>query len=121
MPIYEYRCEECHQVFEEWQNDFEEREVPCPVCGGGSERMISHSAFILKGSGWYVTDYSRKGTAAGGNGNGNGNGKNGQKKDAAAADSPGDRKSADHSAKPGAEAKKDSKNKSSSTQAGASQ
>jgi len=119
MPIYEYRCEECHQVFEEWQNNFEERKVPCPVCGGNSERMISHSAFILKGSGWYVTDYSRKGTSA--EGNGNGNGKNGQKKDAAAADSSGDKKSADQSAKPGADANSGSQNKSSSTQADTSQ
>ncbi|WP_457571024.1 FmdB family zinc ribbon protein [Desulfovulcanus sp.] len=60
MPIYEYRCNECQQVFEEWQKDFEEREVPCPICGGSATRLISHSAFILKGSGWYVTDYCNR-------------------------------------------------------------
>ncbi len=74
MPIYEYQCRECQQIFEEWQDDFEERDIPCPVCGGSTDRLISHSAFILKGSGWYATDYAGKGAAADGNGSGNGNG-----------------------------------------------
>lgn len=59
MPIYEYCCIDCQQCFEEWQLDFEEREIPCPVCGGNSKRLISNTAFVLKGGGWYVTDYSR--------------------------------------------------------------
>lgn len=63
MPIYEYRCEECEQVFEEWQTNFEEREVPCPVCGGSSKRLISNTSFVLKGSGWYVTDFRDGGSA----------------------------------------------------------
>ena len=74
MPIYEYRCAECNQVFEEWQKGFEEQEVPCPVCSTPSRRIISNTSFILKGSGWYVTDYAAKKPSAGGNGNGNGNG-----------------------------------------------
>lgn len=66
MPIYEYSCQECKQTFEEWQKGFEERELPCPVCGGKSTRLISNSSFILKGGGWYVTDYSgRKASASG--------------------------------------------------------
>ncbi len=69
MPIYEYRCNDCHQLFEEWQKDFQEREVNCPICGGASSRLISNSAFVLKGSGWYVTDYcNRKSEASNGNG-----------------------------------------------------
>ena len=67
MPIYEYRCKECQQVFEEWQKDFAEHEFSCPVCGGASERLISNTSFVLKGGGWYVTDYGR--------GNSGGNGK----------------------------------------------
>ncbi|MGE4553523.1 MAG: FmdB family zinc ribbon protein [Desulfovibrionaceae bacterium] len=82
MPIYEYRCEECQQTFEEWQQDFEEREVPCPICGSPGKRMISNTSFILKGSGWYVTDYAGGRTHGGGNGNGNGKG------EAAKADAP---------------------------------
>ena len=71
MPIYEYRCPDCKQIFEEWQRDYEEHEVMCPVCGSKAERLISHTSFILKGTGWYATDYSqaRSGTSGkGGNG-----------------------------------------------------
>ncbi len=59
MPIYEYRCNDCQQLFEEWQKGFEDREMVCPVCGGVASRLISSSAFVLKGSGWYVTDYCK--------------------------------------------------------------
>lgn len=78
MPIYEYRCAECEQIFEEWQKGFEDKNAPCPVCGHKAKRIISNTAFVLKGTGWYVTDYCRGGT---GNGHGNGHG-NGKAKDA---------------------------------------
>lgn len=58
MPIYEYCCQDCQHVFEEWQKDFKEREMTCPVCGSPAKRLISNTSFILKGSGWYVTDYA---------------------------------------------------------------
>ncbi|MBI9081463.1 MAG: zinc ribbon domain-containing protein [Pseudodesulfovibrio sp.] len=60
MPIYEYQCQKCQTIFEEWQSGFEEREMPCPECGEESKRLISHTSFHLKGSGWYVTDYAGK-------------------------------------------------------------
>ncbi|GFK95375.1 hypothetical protein NNJEOMEG_03237 [Fundidesulfovibrio magnetotacticus] len=66
MPIYEYRCQECQQTFEEWQKDFAERPVPCPVCGGKSERLISNTAFVLKGGGWYSDLYSKPAGSSGG-------------------------------------------------------
>jgi putative FmdB family regulatory protein len=47
-------------VFEEWQSGFEEREMECPECGQPATRLISHTSFQLKGSGWYVTDYAGK-------------------------------------------------------------
>ena len=59
MPIYEYRCQECQQTFEEWQKDFADRQVPCPVCGCKAERLISSSSFVLKGGGWYSDLYSK--------------------------------------------------------------
>jgi putative FmdB family regulatory protein len=65
MPIYEYCCEDCRQIFEEWQKDFEDREKVCPVCGGTSKRLISNSSFVLKGGGWYASGYSKE---SGGNG-----------------------------------------------------
>ena len=60
MPIYEYSCPECETLFEEWQTGFEERTQPCPECGAESRRIISNTSFVLKGSGWYVTDYASK-------------------------------------------------------------
>lgn len=57
MPIYEYRCNDCEQVFEEWLKTFDETEHACPVCGGHAERIMSNTTFVLKGGGWYVTDY----------------------------------------------------------------
>ncbi len=71
MPIYEYCCQECRHIFEEWQKDFTERDMTCPICGGQAKRLISNTAFILKGSGWYVTDYARSSSSCGKeNGNG---------------------------------------------------
>jgi putative FmdB family regulatory protein len=69
MPIYEYRCQECQQIFEQWQKDFSVQDKCCPVCGSTAQRLISNTSFVLKGSGWYVTDYCKKNTdAPGGNG-----------------------------------------------------
>lgn len=95
MPIYEYECQDCKQIFEEWQSGYEEQELTCPVCGGTSKRLISNTSFILKGSGWYVTDYGGKtqcGDPAKPDGNGNG--------DKAKADGNGDKAKADIPAKP---------------------
>jgi putative FmdB family regulatory protein len=61
MPIYEYRCNECHQVFEEWTKHMEDAQSPlCPICDSPAERIISNTSFVLKGEGWYVTDYGYK-------------------------------------------------------------
>lgn len=59
MPIYEYRCKDCHQVFEEWCKRVEEDDAThaCPICKGQAVRLISNTSFALKGGGWYVTDY----------------------------------------------------------------
>lgn len=70
MPIYEYRCQECQQIFEQWQKDFTEKEESCPVCGGPSQRLISNTSFVLKGSGWYASGYCKEASSTGGNGNG---------------------------------------------------
>jgi len=60
MPIYEYRCRACDNVFEEWQKDFSERTPSCPVCQAEAHRQISNTSFILKGGGWYATEYCGK-------------------------------------------------------------
>lgn len=60
MPIYEYRCRKCGHEFEEWQKITDPPVEKCTMCGGRASRLISQSSFILKGTGWYVTDYARK-------------------------------------------------------------
>jgi putative FmdB family regulatory protein len=65
VPIYEYQCSKCGEVFEAFQkiNDNPLRE--CKFCRGKVERLISQTSFQLKGSGWYLTDYARKSSASG--------------------------------------------------------
>ncbi len=58
MPIYEYRCLSCGYQFEEMQRISDEPIKTCPKCGGPVQRLISNTSFILKGSGWYKTDYT---------------------------------------------------------------
>lgn len=60
MPIYEYKCKKCEGVFEILHGFNDKPPKKCEECGGKLERMISLSAFHLKGSGWYETDYGRK-------------------------------------------------------------
>ncbi len=64
MPIYEYECQKCRQVTEAMQRFSDSPLTTCPACSGEMKKLISHSSFHLKGSGWYVTDYARKGTSA---------------------------------------------------------
>ena len=61
MPIYEYRCQDCHHEFERMQKFSDPPVAACPACEGAVQKLISRSAFHLKGSGWYVTDYARDG------------------------------------------------------------
>ncbi|MCP4676000.1 MAG: zinc ribbon domain-containing protein [Deltaproteobacteria bacterium] len=61
MPIYEYHCNACDHEFEVMQKITEGPIRKCEKCGRlKAKRMISQTSFILKGSGWYVTDYSSK-------------------------------------------------------------
>jgi putative FmdB family regulatory protein len=60
MPIYEYQCAKCG-VFEAIQRITENPLKKCPTCKGKVERLISATSFVLKGSGWYATDYAKSG------------------------------------------------------------
>jgi len=82
MPIYEYQCDKCG-TFEATQRITEKPLGKCPTCKGKVKKLISNTSFQLKGTGWYITDYARKGQT-------------------------GDAKS-DNGAKPGADTKSDSK------------
>jgi len=65
MPIYEYRCLDCGHQFELMQKFSDPPAETCPSCSGIVQKLISRSAFHLKGSGWYVTDYARNSSANG--------------------------------------------------------
>src|SRR5512136_1975552 len=57
MPTYEYECPKCPRVFEVRQRITEPALETCDRCGGPVHRLLSAAPFILKGEGWYVTDY----------------------------------------------------------------
>jgi len=96
VPTYEYQCDKCGRTFEVRQRISAPPLKTCETCGGAVRRLISSTTFILKGEGWYVTDYpsaarkkaaeSEK-TTAGGDGKKSekADGKKGEKKDAAPA------------------------------------
>jgi len=65
MPLYEYECKKCGHRFEKIQKFSDKMVKKCPECGGQVEQMISAPAVQFKGTGWYVTDYAKKGSSAG--------------------------------------------------------
>ncbi|HWP34092.1 MAG TPA: zinc ribbon domain-containing protein [Thermodesulfobacteriota bacterium] len=80
MPIYEYVCPTCG-AFEHMQKISEPALTVCPQGHDGVQRKISPAGFILKGTGWYLTDYARKGHGANGAGNGRGDSHKGSERD----------------------------------------
>jgi len=90
MPIYEYQCTACGHTFDTLQKIGEAPLTFCPACGAEAlKKLISPSAFRLKGGGWYETDF-----------------KTGNRKNVAKGDKPGaggsDKPGAGGSDKPGA-------------------
>lgn len=61
MPLYEYECENEGDRFEVIQKFSDEPLTTCPKCGGKVRKLLSSPAIQFKGSGWYITDYARKG------------------------------------------------------------
>jgi putative FmdB family regulatory protein len=61
MPLYEYECEACGATFEVIQKFSDHSVDTCRTCGGKVRRLLSAPAIQFKGTGWYVTDYARKG------------------------------------------------------------
>jgi putative FmdB family regulatory protein len=66
VPIYEYQCSKCGEVFEAFQKITDEPLSQCKFCKAKVEKLISQSTFQLKGSGWYLTDYARKNSTSSG-------------------------------------------------------
>jgi putative FmdB family regulatory protein len=130
MPIYEYKCPKCG-VFEAMQRITEPSLKKCPTCKSKVERQISRGSFILKGSGWYATDYAKKATgsadssessATGTNGNGSTSGDSSAKTSSdskPASESKSSSESKTSSDSKGASASKSSSDKSASAKAAA--
>ena len=63
MPIYEYECDKCGVTFEAIQAISAKPLKTCKGLGcndkdnGKVHRLVSASGFILKGSGWYTSEY----------------------------------------------------------------
>jgi len=62
VPLYEYECTKCGHRFEKIQKFSDPPVKTCPKCKGKVVRLLSAPAIQFKGSGWYITDYGRKGS-----------------------------------------------------------
>jgi putative FmdB family regulatory protein len=104
MPLYEYKCKKCKHRFEQIQKFSDKPVKKCPKCGGPVEKLISTSSVQFKGSGWYVSDYGRKGSA--------GQSSSSSESDSASKDSKDSKDSGSKDTKETKESKKDDKPKS---------
>ena len=64
MPLYEYQCDACGHRFERIQKFSDPLLSVCPECRGAIRKLVSASAIQFRGTGWYVTDYAKKGSGA---------------------------------------------------------
>jgi len=65
MPLYEYECANGHR-FEKIQKFSDPLQTTCPTCGASVQKLMSSPAIQFKGTGWYITDYAKKDSAAAG-------------------------------------------------------
>jgi putative FmdB family regulatory protein len=85
MPIYEYRCQNGH-TFEVFHSMSDDPVTNCEVCGKPVERVFHPIAVHFKGSGFYTTDYAKKG-ATNSSGGKQGESKSSEKKSDSKSDS----------------------------------
>jgi putative FmdB family regulatory protein len=69
VPLYEYQCPKCGR-FELIQKFSDAPLLACPTCGCEVQKLPSAPAIQFKGTGWYITDYARKGQNKGEGGKG---------------------------------------------------
>jgi len=102
MPLYEHECEACGQRFEVIRKFSDPPLEVCTLCGKGPvNRLQSSPAIQFKGSGWYITDYAKKGEGSEGEGGKEGKGEGGTtKSDAASTDTSKTETKSDNAAKP---------------------
>lgn len=120
MPLYEYHCSKCGNVFEKLQKFSDDPLTTHEECGGEVVRLISAPGFQFKGSGWYVTDYGR-GNSGGSSESGSGDSakSDGAKSESGKSEGSSESKSKSDSSKSDASGSKPSASKSESTPAAA--
>src|SRR5947208_3513045 len=65
MPLYEYKCDACGHRFEKIQKFSDPLIEECPKCGAKEvHKLVSSPAIQFKGTGWYITDYAKKGSVS---------------------------------------------------------
>ena len=64
MPVYEYECSDCKNVFEVQQKMADKPLTVCTECNGSLKKIISSSSFQLKGGGWYSDGYASPSSSA---------------------------------------------------------
>jgi putative FmdB family regulatory protein len=92
MPTYEYLCQTCSHRFETWQKMIDEPLTTCPECGSYIRRVFYPAGVVFKGSGFYKTDYDKKGAVIGGT---NDDGKKAESTDGGANSSNGESNAVD--------------------------
>jgi putative FmdB family regulatory protein len=102
MPIYEYRCPKGH-TFERFQSMSAAAPEKCDVCGASPVEIVLYPVAVhYKGSGFYSTDYGKKGKAAAkkdGGDSGSSSGDSGSSSSDSGSSSSGDSSSKGDSAK----------------------
>ncbi len=64
MPLYEYECAKCEKVHEIMQKFSDAPVDSCPDCASPVKKLLSRTSFVLKGTGWYTTDYKKSSAPA---------------------------------------------------------
>jgi putative FmdB family regulatory protein len=121
VPTYEYECPRCPRIFEVRQRISEPPLTTCDRCGGPIHRLLSATPFILKGGGWYVTDYPSESRKKAQSAESSGSGPDASSKEAPAKDAkPAEFKSSDAKPKQSKPDKPDTSKKSGSADSKAS-
>jgi putative FmdB family regulatory protein len=104
LPLYEYECPK-DGTFEQIQKFSDPPLKKCPKCGGPIERLLSAPAIQFKGTGWYVTDYAKKGDSGSGTGKKASSSSSESSKDSSSSASTSDTKSSSSSSSGGSDKK----------------
>src|SRR6202023_3459662 len=109
MPLHEYECKKCGHRFERIQKFSDPPVKKCPECGGPVEQLLSAPAVQFKGSGFYVTDYVRKGASGDSNSSDSGSASSSKESSASDASEKSDSKKTESKSESKSETKSESK------------